>query len=200
MEPMQLAVACLIILLGIVLVVVTYNKRGQTMDLNQFIAEYGDYLLKCLKQAVDILEVRMTSFNSMAEYYAAIIEQALDIIGDTIESIGLKASILNAFDTEALSITLGKMLENHKLDVFSTVDPYNIAANTALFDDETIQALAPAVNNGELSDEDEEPVQDEDDPTDVQYDAMVGNGPPEDENQEDNSNNDLNEGGEPIPN
>lgn len=197
MEPMQLAVACLIILLGIVLVVVTYNKRGQTMDLNQFISEYGDYLLKCLKQAVDILEVRMTNFNSMAEYYAAIIEQALDIIGDTIESIGLKATILNTFDTEALSVTLGKLLENHKLDIFSTVDPYNIAANTALFDDEVIQALAPAVNNGELSDEDELPVVDADDPTDEEYDAMVGNGPPEEEDDEDGN---PTEAGEPIPN
>lgn len=197
MEPMQLAVACLIILLGIVLVVVTYNKRGQTMDLNQFISEYGDYLLKCLKQAVDILEVRMTNFNSMAEYYAAIIEQALDIIGDTIESIGLKANILNTFDTEALSITLGKLLENHKLDIFSTVDPYNIAANTALFDDEVIQALAPAVNNGELSDEDELPVVDADDPTDEEYDATVGNGPPE---EEDDENGNPTEAGELIPN
>lgn len=197
MEPMQLAVACLIILLGIVLVVVTYNKRGQSMDLNQFISEYGDYLLKCLKQAVDILEVRMTNFNSMAEYYAAIIEQALDIIGDTIESIGLKANILNTFDTEALSITLGKLLESHKLDIFSTVDPYNIAANTALFDDEVIQALAPAVNNGELSDEDELPVMDADDPTDEEYDAMVGNGPPEEEDDEDGN---PTEAGEPIPN
>ncbi|WP_301067053.1 hypothetical protein [uncultured Duncaniella sp.] len=197
MEPMQLAVACLIILLGIVLVVVTYNKRGQSMDLNQFISEYGDYLLKCLKQAVDILEVRMTNFNSMAEYYAAIIEQALDIIGDTIESIGLKANILNTFDTEALSITLGKLLESHKLDIFSTVDPYNIAANTALFDDEVIQALAPAVNNGELSDEDELPIVDADDPTDEEYDAMVGNGPPEEEDDEDRN---PTEAGEPIPN
>ena len=197
MEPMQLAVACLIILLGIVLVVVTYNKRGQTMDLNHFISEYGDYLLKCLKQAVDILEVRMTNFNSMAEYYAAIIEQALDIIGDTIESIGLKANILNTFDTEALSITLGKLLENHKLDIFSTVDPYNIAANTALFDDEVIQALAPAVNNGELSDEDELPVVDADDPTDEEYDATVGNGPPE---EEDDENGNPTEAGELIPN
>lgn len=197
MEPMQLAVACLIILLGIVLVVVTYNKRGQSMDLNQFISEYGDYLLKCLKQAVDILEVRMTNFNSMAEYYAAIIEQALGIIGDTIESIGLKATILNTFDTEALSITLGKLLESHKLDIFSTVDPYNIAANTALFDDEVIQALAPAVNNGELSDEDELPIVDADDPTDEEYDAMVGNGPPEEEDDEDGN---PTEAGEPIPN
>lgn len=188
METMQLIVACMVILVGAALVLVTYKKtHGHALTLDDLVVKYKQPLVDALKEAVNVLEVRLPNFDTITEYYNSIVNQAIKFIMENPESIGIPKGIFTYINTELIEEKLKQILNEAKLEIFSVITPHVISANSALFDEETLQVLCAAVDTGDSEGVEITPVQNPADPTDEDYNKLIGDGPSVPTNQSDNN-------------
>ena len=115
------------------------KKRGETIDVNQIINDYGDFIIKCLQDAVDVLQSKVEDFNSQEEYEKHIISRCIIIIRENADTSNINPELMKLLSVETLTDICYKVLHDNILKVFNHVDDKQIVSNKEIYDDLVVQ-------------------------------------------------------------
>ena len=144
MEPISIIASIIVIVaVAIIIVISAYRMAKKNSDadhsitLDTFIATYGDTIILVLKNVVTNLQKNIKDYVNKETYQ-------IDIITNSINTIGIPESILNLFDSEALANVISDILLDNKMEVFSALPSDSIKENEKLYDDDVIATLVEA--------------------------------------------------------
>ena len=121
------------------------NNKGMTMD--QFIDTYGSQIIRILKDVViieqSVLKINPNLFENKEDYEKAIINTALKLIENS-ENFGIDPSIVGMFDVNTLTNIIHSIFVSHKIDIYSSIEPSDVAEHPELYDEDVATALKGA--------------------------------------------------------
>lgn len=122
------------------------KQKNQNYDFNNFIADYGDNIVKLLEQSIEIITTTYDPENyaSKEEYENAIICEAIDNLKEHCADFNVPEYIINLLDTEKLAELITDIFHKNKIEVYSAINVVNVQAFTQFIDSEVLVAVSPA--------------------------------------------------------
>lgn len=151
LEPFVVVTICIMavavaLIAAIQIYKIRKNNKGMTMD--QFIDAYGSQIIRILKDVViieqSILKINPNLFENKEDYEKAIINTALEKLIENSEDFGIDPSIVGIFDVNTLTNIIHSIFVSHKIDIYSSVEPSDIAEHSELYDEDVATALKGA--------------------------------------------------------
>lgn len=150
MEPFVVVTICIMavavaLIAAIQIYKIRKNNKGMTMD--QFIDTYGSQIIRILKDVViieqSVLKINPNLFENKEDYEKAIINTALKLIENS-ENFGIDPSIVGMFDVDTLTNIIHSIFVSHKIDIYSSIEPSDVAEHPELYDEDVATALKGA--------------------------------------------------------
>ena len=150
MEPFVVVTICIMavavaLIAAIQIYKIRKNNKGMTMD--QFIDTYGSQIIRILKDVViieqSVLKINPNLFENKEDYEKAIINTALKLIENS-ENFGIDPSIVGMFDVDTLTNIIHSIFVSHKIDIYSSIEPSDVAEHSELYDEDVATALKGA--------------------------------------------------------
>ena len=150
LEPFVVVTICIMavavaIIAAIQIYKIRKNNKGMTMD--QFIDTYGSQIIRILKDVViieqSVLKINPNLFENKEDYEKAIINTALKLIENS-ENFGIDPSIVGMFDVDTLTNIIHSIFVSHKIDIYSSIEPSDVAEHSELYDEDVATALKGA--------------------------------------------------------
>ena len=136
-------IAAIIIIAAIATIIGIRIYKGRNSNepftIDTFIDTYGDQIINCLQDVIQILEINMKYYESKVEYENAIISCTIDALKENSIGFGIPANIVNIFDTAALTSIIRTVMENSKCDTFSVLTKESVEENKGIIDNEVIK-------------------------------------------------------------
>ena len=115
--------------------------------MDQFIDTYGSQIIRILKDVViieqSVLKINPNLFENKEDYEKAIINTALKLIENS-ENFGIDPSIVGMFDVDTLTNIIHSIFVSHKIDIYSSIEPSDVAEHSELYDEDVATALKGA--------------------------------------------------------
>lgn len=132
---------------GIIGVKVYQSKqKNQNYDFNNFIADYGDNIVKLLEQSIKIITSTYNpeKYDSKEDYENAIICEAIDNLKEHCVDFNIPEYIINLLDTEKLAELIMDIFYKNKIEIYSAISVVNVKSFAQLIDSDVLDAVAPA--------------------------------------------------------
>lgn len=140
--------------IGIIAIkIFSMKKNDKEVTINSFIKEYSSNIIKILQDFIKIMQVDIKNFDSKEKYNEALVKLCVESIKDDSAIFGIDKSIINIFNTDAITECVCKILNAHKAECFSVLDPQVIANNKEYFDDDVVEAALAETEGGVIKDE-----------------------------------------------
>ena len=114
----------------------------------QFIDTYGSQIIRILKDVViieqSVLKINPNLFENKEDYEKAIINTALEKLIENSEDFGIDPSIVGIFDVNTLTNIIHSIFVSHKIDIYSSIEPSDVAEHSELYDEDVAAALKGA--------------------------------------------------------
>lgn len=140
--------------IGIIAIkIFSMKKNNKEVTINSFIKEYSSNIIKILQDFIKIMQVDIKNFDSKEKYNEALVKLCVESIKDDSSIFGIDKSIINIFNTDAITECVCKILNAHKTECFSVLDPQVISNNKEYFDDDVVEAALAETEGGVIKDE-----------------------------------------------
>lgn len=141
-----IAVAILLVAVGGIVGVSVYRmaQSNTSITLDQFISMYGEQIVETLKDTIEILQINQSDFADKDSYEKAIISTTIEKLKENSAELGIDTSIIDLFDTDALTEIVYSVLEGNAVEIFSVLGAEVFASTPELYDNEVIIALSEA--------------------------------------------------------
>lgn len=140
--------------IGIIAIkIFSMKKNNKEVTINSFIKEYSSNIIKILQDFIKIMQVDIKNFDSKEKYNEALVKLCVESIKDDSSIFGIDKSIINIFNTDAITECVYKILNAHKTECFSVLDPQVISNNKEYFDDDVVEAALAETEGGVIKDE-----------------------------------------------
>ena len=150
MEPFVVVTICIMaIAIALIAAIQIYKirKNNKEMTMDQFIDTYGSQIIRILKDVViieqSVLKINPNLFENKEDYEKAIINTALKLIENS-ENFGIDPSIVGMFDVDTLTNIIHSIFVSHKIDIYSSIEPSDVAEHSELYDEDVATALKGA--------------------------------------------------------
>lgn len=132
---------------GIIGVKVYQSKqKNQSYNFDNFIADYGNNIIKLLEQTIEILTTKYNpeAYESQEDYENAIICEAIDYLKGHCADFDIPEYIINLLDTEKLAELITDIFYKNKIEIYSAINVLNVQAFDQFIDSDIVNAVAPA--------------------------------------------------------
>ena len=148
-----LAGIIIVILFCVILAIrlVSINRRGGKITMEEFIDIYGDNIIKALKDVIEVLRINMEDYETQEEYEAAIVATTIDALKENSVEFGVPAEIVSLFDTDALTSIIITVFNQNKCDAMSILGSKTITDNALIMDSEVLGVVG--ITATEMDDE-----------------------------------------------
>lgn len=150
MEPFVVVTICIMaVAVALIAAIQIYKirKNNKEMTMDQFIDTYGSQIIRILKDVViieqSVLKINPNLFENKEDYEKAIINTALKLIENS-ENFGIDPSIVGMFDVDTLTNIIHSIFVSHKIDIYSSIEPSDVAEHSELYDEDVATALKGA--------------------------------------------------------
>ena len=150
MEPFVVVTICIMaVAVALIAAIQIYKirKNNKEMTMDQFIDTYGSQIIRILKDVViieqSVLKINPNLFENKEDYEKAIINTALKLIENS-ENFGIDPSIVGMFDVDTLTNIIHSIFVSHKIDIYSSIEPSDVAEHPELYDEDVATALKGA--------------------------------------------------------
>lgn len=150
MEPFVVVTICIMaVAVALIAAIQIYKirKNNKEMTMDQFIDTYGSQIIRILKDVViieqSVLKINPNLFENKEDYEKAIINTALKLIENS-ENFGIDPSIVGIFDVNTLTNIIHSIFVSHKIDIYSSIEPSDVAEHPELYDEDVATALKGA--------------------------------------------------------
>ena len=150
LEPFVVVTICIMaVAVALIAAIQIYKirKNNKEMTMDQFIDTYGSQIIRILKDVViieqSVLKINPNLFENKEDYEKAIINTALKLIENS-ENFGIDPSIVGMFDVDTLTNIIHSIFVSHKIDIYSSIEPSDVAEHSELYDEDVATALKGA--------------------------------------------------------
>ena len=142
MTELNIIGGILIIILGAIIIGIKFHKSGKkSITIDEFIDSYGDKIIDILQDAIIVLKIDMSEYESKDEYYATVISTTINTLKENAVEFGIPTEIVDLLDTNSLTKIVTDIFTENKSAAFSILDKQTITDNAKLIDEDVIEAL-----------------------------------------------------------
>lgn len=121
------------------------NNKDEKFNLSDFIDNYGDNITNVLKDVVTLVKIDESQYPNKHAYEKAIIAKAIAIIKENYKEIGIDIGIMNFIDDQMLAEIIHSVFNGRLLEIFSSLNPSEIANHESLFDMSVVSAAKSCI-------------------------------------------------------
>lgn len=141
-------IAIIVVILGAAIIairVVQFKKKYKNLE--EFIDDHGDAIIKILKDAIVSLKTKMSDYGSRKEYETALIEVSVRYFKELASQLGVPSELIDALSDEKIAQLIYKFFNKNKVDAFTVLDSVEISKNKEIIDEKVVNVLGANIED-----------------------------------------------------
>lgn len=141
-------IAIIVVILGAAIIAIrVVQSKKKYKNLEEFIDDHGDAIIKILKDAIVSLKTKMSDYGSREEYETALIEVSVRYFKELASQLGVPSELIDAFSDEKIAQLIYKFFNKNKVDAFTVLDSVEISKNREIIDEKVVDILGANIED-----------------------------------------------------
>lgn len=141
-------IAIIVVILGAVIIAIrVVQSKKKYKNLEEFIDDHGDAIIKILKDAIVSLKTKMSDYGSREEYETALIEVSVRYFKELASQLGVPSELIDALSDEKIAQLIYKFFNKNKVDAFTVLDSVEISKNREIIDEKVVDILGANIED-----------------------------------------------------
>lgn len=141
-------IAIIVVILGAAIIAIrVVQSKKKYKNLEEFIDDHGDAIIKILKDAIVSLKTKMSDYGSREEYETALIEVSVRYFKELASQLGVPSELIDALSDEKIAQLIYNFFNKNKVDAFTVLDSVEISKNREIIDEEVVGVLGANIED-----------------------------------------------------